>query len=254
VVTHHYGGGKMRPVQRAEQFIRLSMNHTLRQWKMRRVGVRRPVIDQRDLPVQARSKFNNRRGIRAGTQQQELRRQGQGEGKHPQAWRRRFKPTRASGTRRFIENRIEPGMLPGPPQGDRPHGRLRRLRFDNDSDRGALVVAKAAGHMSQRLPIVLRPHTDQQNVHGPFAPQPQSPNQIVATAHVVGHETRFAGVDHGPRVLAQIAFQATTRKQSGRIAVGGDEHQRAGLAIGRAGSVHERSQGNCPACSTLAFK
>jgi hypothetical protein len=55
-------------------------------------------------------------------------------------------------------------------------------------------------------------------------------------------------------VLAEVAFEATTGEQSGIVAVFGDEHERAGLAIGRASGVNEDAYRNGVACGALTVE
>jgi hypothetical protein len=55
-------------------------------------------------------------------------------------------------------------------------------------------------------------------------------------------------------VLPQVALEATAGKQAGVIAVTGDEHERAGLAVSRARRVHEDAHRDGIACGAFAVE
>jgi hypothetical protein len=55
-------------------------------------------------------------------------------------------------------------------------------------------------------------------------------------------------------VLSQIAFEATAREEPRIVAIGGDEHQRARLAVRRAGRVYEDTDREGIARGALTFE
>jgi hypothetical protein len=55
-------------------------------------------------------------------------------------------------------------------------------------------------------------------------------------------------------VLAQVTFEATAGEQPGVVAVRGDEHERPGLAVGRARGVNEHTHGDGVASSAFSIK
>ena len=55
-------------------------------------------------------------------------------------------------------------------------------------------------------------------------------------------------------ILPQVAFQATAGEQSGGVAISGDEHERAGLAIGGTGCVDEQAHRQGVACAALTVE
>ncbi len=55
-------------------------------------------------------------------------------------------------------------------------------------------------------------------------------------------------------MLAQIALEAASGKQSGVVAISGNEHERAGLAVGRARGVYQDAHGDSVACGALAIE
>jgi len=55
-------------------------------------------------------------------------------------------------------------------------------------------------------------------------------------------------------MLAQVALEAASGKQSCIVAVCADEHECAGFAIGRARGMHENTHGEWIACGAFAFE
>ncbi len=96
--------------------------------------------------------------------------------------------------------------------------------------------------MREGLPVILGTAAQQQDVHDTLAPQAQSPHQVVGSARVVAHEARRAARDDRTGVFTQIALEAPAREQSRVLAVVGDQHEGARLAIRRAGDLHQHAQ------------
>ena len=141
-----------------------------------------------------------------------------------------------------------------PAQNNSAHGRVRALRCNDDTHRGRLMSGEGPGEMLQRLPIVIGPDADQKYVHGAFATQAQPPHEVIAAAHVISDEPRRPGFDHRTRVLAEVPLQAAAREQARRIAIRGDQHQGAGLAVSGARCLHEQTEGNRASRGALAFE
>jgi hypothetical protein len=55
-------------------------------------------------------------------------------------------------------------------------------------------------------------------------------------------------------VLPQVAFEASTGEQAGIIAITGDEHERTGFAVRRAGRVHEDAYREGITCGALTVE
>ena len=93
----------------------------------------------------------------------------------------------------------------------------------------------------------------QQHVHGPFAPGAESEELIRAAAQVVAHDACGAARGDFSRVLAQVAFETAAGEQPGVFAIGGDQHLRAGLGIGRAAGADHGGEHQGLVCEPRAF-
>ena len=109
-----------------------------------------------------------------------------------------------------------------------------------------------AGQMGEGLPVILGTSAQQQYVHGAFTPQAQAPQQLVGRAQVVMHRARLAAQDDRAGMLAQITLEAAPREESGVLPVRRDQHERAGLAVGRARGVHQQAERERTAGGALA--
>ena len=108
--------------------------------------------------------------------------------------------------------------------------------------------------MRQWLPVVIRPHAQQENLHRALAAKTEPPQQIVGPEHVVTHYPRLARLYHRDSVLPQVALEAASRKQPRVLAACGNEHQRAGLAVSRPLCVHEHAHRDGVACGAFAVE
>ena len=131
---------------------------------------------------------------------------------------------------------------------------IRARGLGHDADRGGGVRGERAGEMGEGLPVVLGAGAQQQYMHGAFTPQPQTPQQLIGRAQVVVHRARLAAQDDRAGMFAQIALEAAPREQSGVLPVRRDQHERAGLAVGRARGVHQQAQRQCTAGGALALE
>jgi len=115
-----------------------------------------------------------------------------------------------------------------------------------------VVGLDCGSEMSEGLPAVGGPSLHQQYLHGPFAPEAESPQQVIVGTGVIAHDARRAAGDDGARVLAQVALEAAAGDQPGILAVIGYQDERARLAVSRAGSVHENAECQRPTGGTFA--
>ena len=110
----------------------------------------------------------------------------------------------------------------------------RHAARDHERDSCGIAAPPGRGQVRQGLPAFVGAHPRQQHIHGAFAPGAEPEELIRAGAQVIAHDACGAARGDFSRVLAQVAFEAATRQKTGVFAIGGDQHLRAGLGIGRA--------------------
>src|SRR5215467_5201339 len=102
--------------------------------------------------------------------------------------------------------------------------------------------SERGGEVGEGLPAVFGTDLQQEYLQGALTTEAKTPQQVVGRAHVIAHVGRRAARDDCARVLAQITLEAASGDKTGIVAVGRDQDQGAGLAVGRAGSVYEHAE------------
>ncbi len=104
------------------------------------------------------------------------------------------------------------------------------------------MASVGGGEQRQWLPAIFRPHAQQQDLHRPFTAHPQAPEQVITAAGVVGDHLGQPTADDLQGVFVQVRLQTAAGEQAGIFAVRRDQHQGAGLAVGRAVGMHHNGQ------------
>src|SRR5580658_6330042 len=235
--------------------------HARRSREMVRQRVRRAVIEQGDSPAEPHGKVDDRGGIRTCAEEQDPGGQGERYDQQcPVARGRRQSVHRAAGAR-GAECRAHIGAAQRRRRDRRARRQrqcaerhIRARRLDHDAERGAGMRFDSRGEIAERLPRPVRPDSYQQDLHRAFATDTHAPQQIVGTTQVVTHQACAAGIDDPARMLGEIALEAATGEQSRVAAVGGDQYQGAGLAVGRALGVHQDAERQRVGCGPLALE
>ena len=239
-MTHHYRGVELSAIEKIRERSCGSKFDAARARESICDCVRRTMIEHGDVPSHEAGDFHERHRIGARTQDQQLRWQFDGHDEergivgvhgHRSAWaavhrgqyicRQRFGTVAAEcGT----EN--ESWILARGHEGDAAS--VMTIATSIDEGKGFVVVRLA--------------QASQQDAHGALASQADPPQHIVRAARIVFGDQRRAALEHLAGSFDQVGFQATTAQQPRSAGVMGNEHLRAGLAIGRADRVNHGGQ------------
>ena len=96
----------------------------------------------------------------------------------------------------------------------------------------------------ERIGFIARPiiQAHQQNTHGAFASQSESPNHIIRAARVVVDQHRLTRFEHRARAIEQVRLQASAAQQTCTTAVARDKHLCAGFAVGGTDRLYDRCE------------
>lgn len=230
--------------------------------KMRGVGVGGTVIEHRHAPVEARREVHHRHGVRTCPEDEHPRGQGERDGEQregtavgvqPAALARRGGLLKPLADRAVAQRgRGEAVRVVQERQASHRHVRLRRL--GHHADDGRQVGGERLGEAGERLPVIRRPHRQEEDAHRALAPKTQPPQELIRPLQVVLHRVRLPVADHRQGVLAQVALQTPPGDEAGVVAVGGHQYECAGLAVGGALGMHEDTERKRAPRAALAFK
>ncbi len=120
-----------------------------------------------------------------------------------------------------------------------------RRSADHARNHRRLFVLEAALQVAHERIAVFGQFGLQPDVHRTFTAHAKAPNGVVRLARIEPSAFRASALEHAPRALVQVRFEAAAADHAARAPVRGDKNPRTGLAVGRPfgtqhGGEHQR--------------